>query len=112
MLDCIKRLIDKFYTEWPSDSTSSPLTEVVHKLLLMRNTESMMLAIEICEKHKKQLLTNTIKDISKVIESCEFVTSLPSTSIYYTNTMYISGSSDTLEKIKSELNENFPKGQI
>ena len=112
ILDCIKRLIDKFYTEWPSDSTSSPLTEVVNKLLFTRNTESIMLAIKICENHKKQLLTNTIKDIRNVIESCNLVASAPCTSIYYINTMYISGSSDTLEKIKSELNENFPKGQI
>ena len=112
VLECIQKLTDKFYTEWPSDSTSSPLTEVVNKLLFTRNTESIMLAIEICKKHKNQLLTNTIKDIRNVIESCKFATSLPRTSIYYTNTMYISGSSDTLEKIKSELNENFLKKKI
>ena len=71
-----------------------------------------MLAIKICENHKKQLLTNTIKDIRNVIESCKFATSLPRTSIYNIDTRYISGSSDTLEKIKSELNENFPKKKI
>ena len=112
ILDCIKRLIDKFYTEWPSDSTSSPLTEVVNKLLFTRNTESIMLAIEICENHKNRLSPNTIKDIREIIRNCKFVASLPRTSIYYTNTMYISGSSDRLEKIKSELNENFPKKKI
>lgn len=109
VLECIQKLTDKFYTERPSDDTSNPLPKVVDLLIFTRNTESIMLAIEICKNHKNRLQPNAIENIRKVIESCNLVASAPYTSIYYTNTMYISGSSDTLEKIKSELNENFPK---
>ena len=110
VLECIQKLTDKFYTERSSDT--SYLTEVVHKLLLTRNTESIMLAIEICKNHKNQLSQNTIEDIHKIIKNCKFVTSLPRISISYIDTRYISGSFDTLEKIKIDLKKNFPKNQI